>query len=414
MRILSVATTHPRFAGDSEASYVLDINRELVRLGHEVHALLPHAAGAALREAVDGVGLVRFRYFVPAARQRLCYDGGILPNLRRRWWARVNLPFFLASQAVAVARAARRLRPDLVHCHWLLSSGLMGVLFGGRRSRPVVVSAHGSDVYTDAAPFRLANRFVLGHCDLCTVNSRGTRERVRSIHGGVEPVVVPMGIHLESYGPERATPEARERLGGGRPQVVFIGRFSEHKGVSHLIAAMPAVLAALPGARLALVGFGPEETRLRRRVAELGLERAVRFTGPVAHSEVPGVLASADLVVLPSVKVEGLGVVLLEALASGTPVVGSEVGGIPDIVRDGETGLLARAGDPGDLALRCIRLLTDEPLRRRTTAEGRRLVASEFGWDRIARRFDELFHDCVGRRLRSPETSGAAASGGSR
>jgi len=396
VKILSIATTHPRFEGDSEPPYVLEINRELARLGHRVTTLLPHAEGAATLEVVAGVTMRRFRYFLPVSRQRLCYNGGILPNLRRSAWARVNLPFFLAAQGAAVVRTVRATAPDLVHCHWLISSGLMGVLFGGVHRRPVVVSAHGSDVYLDNLLFQTANRFVLARCHTCTVNSHGTRSRITCIHPGMRSEVVPMGVHPERYGKHLASAEVRERLGGGDPQLLFIGRFSEHKGLDHLVASMPEIVRHLPRARLALVGFGPEEPALRKLVARSNLDEQVRFAGRIAHEEVPGYLASADLVVLPSVRVEGLGVVLLEALASGTPVVGSRVGGIPDVVRDGETGLLSRPADPEDLARQCLRLLGDEALRRRTVDLGRRMVEAQFSWASIAERFDAVFRTCVG------------------
>jgi phosphatidyl-myo-inositol dimannoside synthase len=395
LRVLSVATTHPCLPGDGEPAYVLEVNRGLAALGHRVTALLPHAPGARLAETMDGIEIRRFRYFLPPSLQKLCYNGGILPNLHRSWTARVNLPFFLAAQAAAVAREVRRSSPDLVHCHWLISSGLMGALAAGVRNRPLVVSAHGSDVYLQNLLFQTANRFVLERSQVCTVNSRGTRARVHSIDPGARTEIVPMGVHPSRYGPHLASPEARRNMGAGRPQILFIGRFSRHKGIGHLVRAMPEIVRAHPSARLALIGFGPEEVTIRRTVASAGVEDRVRLVGRIPHSEVPAYLASADLAVLPSETVEGLGVVLLEALASGTPVVGSRVGGIPDVIRDGVTGLLCRPGDQEDLAAKCIDLLEDEELRRRTTEAGRQLVTEVFSWERIALRFDEIFRQLL-------------------
>ncbi len=398
LKILSIATTHPRAPGDSEPSYVLNVNRELVQLGHRVVTVLPHACGAAIVEQVEGVTLRRFRYFVPAGLQKLCYDGGILPNLRRSWIARINLPFFLAAQAAAVARAVHRMDPDIVHGHWLLSNGLMGALAAGARNRPLVVSAHGSDVYVQNLLFQTANRLVLERCRLCTVNSRGTARRVRSIHPGAPIEIVPMGVYPEDYGQHLASAETRDRMGAGQPQILFVGRFSRQKGIDHLIAAMPTIVSQLPNARLGLIGFGPERRRLEREIAAAGLNGTVTIVGAVPREEIPGWFASADLVVLPSVKVEGLGVVLLEALASGTPVVGTNVGGIPDIIQDSETGLLCRSEDPADLARAALQLLTNEHLRQRTIDNGRRLVEDRFSWPTIARKLELLFRSCCADR----------------
>ena len=396
MRILSVATTHPRFAGDSEPAYVLAVNRELVGLGHEVTALVPHARGAALSEIVDGVRIERFRYFLPASLQRLCYNGGILPNLRRSWWARLNLPFFVFAQALAVARMATSKHYDLIHCHWLITSGLMGALFAGLGDAPLVVTAHGSDVFTENVLFKTLDRFVLGRCSTCTVNSRRSGELVSRMNPATRIEPVPMGVYPSKYGKHLASAAVRGDMGDGRPQLLFVGRFSTNKGVSDLVAAMKTILKEMAGARLALVGYGPEEETIRRAISSRGLQAEVKLLGRVSRAEIPTYMASADLLVLPSIRVEGLGVVLLEALASGTAVVGTNVGGIPDIVRDGETGLLCRSQDPEDLAEKCLRMLRDAELRRRTTEEGRRLVGAEFSWSRIGKRLESLFSSCLG------------------
>jgi len=397
VKILSLATTHPRWSGDGEPGYVLSVNRELVRRGHEVTTLLPHAPGAKRSEVVGGVRIRRFRYFLPPAYQRLCYDGGILPNLRRSWWARVNLPAFLIVQAGTVGREIRAGGYDVVHCHWLISNGFMASLTTRSSRVPLVVTAHGSDVFVDNVLFRVADRFVLRRCDACTVNSHRSGERVVDIFAESPIEVVPMGIYPDRFGPHHRSTAVRALMGGGRPQLLYVGRFSQHKGVPDLLRAMRLLESELPGARLALVGFGPEEDFIRRLVGDLGLESQVRLLGRASHDEIPGYMASADLVVLPSIKVEGLGVVLLEALASGTAVVGTDVGGIPDIIRHEETGLICRSQDPEHMAAACLRLVRDDDLRRRTTAVGRRLVEEKFCWSRIASRLEAVFERCIRR-----------------
>jgi glycosyltransferase involved in cell wall biosynthesis len=381
--------------GDSEPSYVLAVNRELVSLGHQVTALLPHAEGAEVSEIVDGVHIKRFRYFYPASLQRLCYNGGILPNLRRSWWARFNLPFFVLAQAFAVARMAASKRYDLIHCHWLITSGLMGAFFAGLGKAPLVATAHGSDVFTENALFKMLDRFVLGRCCACTVNSKRSGEMVSRINPSARIVPVPMGVYPEKYSKQMASAEVRRKMGDGRPQLLFVGRFSANKGIADLVAATGIILRELGDARLALVGYGPEEDPIRHAIAARGLQDKITLVGRVSRAEIPAFMASADLLVLPSIKVEGLGVVLLEALASGTAVVGTDVGGIPDIVRDGETGLLCRSQDPDDLASKCLRMLQDEDLRQRTTENGRHLIEKKYSWSQIGRQLDSLFATCA-------------------
>ena len=204
-----------------------------------------------------------------------------------------------------------------------------------------------------------------------------------------------MGVDPDRYGKHLASSEVRRLLGGGEPQILFVGRFSASKGIVDLVRAMPAIASRMPQAKLAVVGFGPDEGRIRAAVAELDLGERVSLVGRVAREDIPVHLASADLVVLPSVKVEGLGVVLLEALASGTPVVGSDVGGIPDIIENGVTGLLCRSQDPANIADTCLRMLLDAELRRRTAESGRRLVVERFSWSRIGAALEMILDSCV-------------------
>jgi glycosyltransferase involved in cell wall biosynthesis len=185
-----------------------------------------------------------------------------------------------------------------------------------------------------------------------------------------------------------------------------VGRFSASKGVPDLVRSLPKIAAEHPGVRLALVGYGPEEETIRKTIDEQGVADRVTMPGRIPGDEIPSYMASADLLVLPSIRIEGLGVVLLEALASGTAVVGSDVGGIPDIIEDGVTGLLCRSGDPESIAARCIRLLGDEELRRRTTENGRRLVEARFGWPRIGEALETVLAESVRNPRVAPRRRG--------
>jgi len=179
-----------------------------------------------------------------------------------------------------------------------------------------------------------------------------------------------------------------------------VSRLEWHKGIDTVIRALPAVRAAFPGARYAVVGVGAPDraARFAALAADCGVGDAVRFLGAVPEHELPAVYNAADLYVGASRRhellVEGFGIALVEASACGLAVVGGRSGGVPDAVRDGETGLLVDSDDPAAVADGVRRLLGDEALRRRMGAAGRRAVETYYNWDRVAQdliRIDEEF-----------------------
>lgn len=403
-KVLLTATTFPRWAGDARPLFILDLARGLVRAGWEVHLLAPHCRGAARAEVMDGVRVSRFRY-APAALERLAYGAGILPNVKRNPFLLLLVLPFLVAQLLATLRLLRRERIALLNAHWIFPQGLTGLaaaaLAPGVR---LVTTVHGGDIFALARvrPMVPLLRLVLARSARVTVNSSATGEAVRAVCPGAAIEPIPMGVDAGLFSPARADAALRRRLApGGGPLLLFCGRLALKKGVRYLIEAMPAVRERHPAAVLAIVGDGEEGERLRQQVRDAGLEEAVRFVGAVPNAELPPFYASADLFVCPSIvdergDTEGLGVVLLEAAASALPVVASRVGGIPDVVRDGENGFLVAEKSPGEIAAAVLRLLADAGARRRLGERSRALVEGEFTWARVAGRFAALFRAVSG------------------
>jgi hypothetical protein len=168
---------------------------------------------------------------------------------------------------------------------------------------------------------------------------------------------------LPYYPPEPAGAPAAEN---GEPvRVLCVSRLEKEKGVAVLVEALPRLRSLVPGAALALVGAGPEEESLRARVQALGLGDAVEFAGAAPRAALAGHLARAGVLALPSIWCEALPLIAFDAMAAGVPMVGTAIGGIPTVVRDGVTGLLCRPRDPADLAEKLARVLTDPALRDR-------------------------------------------------
>ncbi|HEX4634215.1 MAG TPA: glycosyltransferase family 4 protein, partial [Gemmatimonadales bacterium] len=202
--------------------------------------------------------------------------------------------------------------------------------------------------------------------------------------------VVPLGTEPREFHPGIDARSVRERyrLEGG-PWLLTVARIEWHKGIDTVIKALPAVLRAHPSARYAVAGVGPRRPQLEQLARDAGVAEAVRFLGPVPDAELPALYNAADLYVGASRRhdllVEGFGISLVEASASGLAVVGGRSGGVPDAVRDGETGILVDPDDPAAVAAGVNRLLGDEALRKKLGAGGRAAVEQYYNWDRVAK-----------------------------
>ncbi|NIQ02786.1 MAG: glycosyltransferase, partial [Nitrospinaceae bacterium] len=180
LRILVVATTFPRWKNDHEPRFVFDLCRHLAKKV-PLWVLAPHAGGAAFEEEIEGVRVIRFPYFYPRPLQTLCYGGGILPNLKSRWTARFQVPFFLAAQGFFLWKTVRRLQVNLIHCHWIVPQGFFTAWIHVFLRIPYLLTAHGGDVYAfQGHPLvRPLSRFALKRAGMCTVGSRASQKAIR-------------------------------------------------------------------------------------------------------------------------------------------------------------------------------------------------------------------------------------------
>ncbi|MBM3269292.1 MAG: glycosyltransferase [Candidatus Sericytochromatia bacterium] len=270
-----------------------------------------------------------------------------------------------------------------------LASSLPFRARGSRRRVAVIASAHG--VWRDrvkagvALMFSLGADSVVGCSDFIRrdLQRRGLLAReVRTIHNGVPQPDAPADPAC------RPAVRAECGLPPDAPLVVTAARLADQKGLHHLLAAFPAVRARVPGAALLVAGEGERRADLEREARDLGLDGAVRFLG--RRDDVSRLLAAADVFCLPSLS-EGLPLAIAEAMAAGLPVVATPVGGVPEIVQDGETGFLVPPGDAGALAARLAALLADARLREQMGAWGRLRASRHFSLERMATRFEALY-----------------------
>ncbi|MGY1435157.1 glycosyltransferase family 4 protein [Streptomyces reniochalinae] len=273
--------------------------------------------------------------------------------------------------------------------------GLMAPALRGAGAERIVATTHGHEAgWAQLPAARTLLRRIGEGTDTLTYLGEYTRSRIAAAltrQAAARMVQLPPGVDEKTFHPGSGGDAVRARLGlTDRPVIVCVSRLVPRKGQDTLIDAMPRVLSAVPEAVLLIVGGGPHRAGLEKRAAFHGLTDAVRFTGPVAWEELPAHYGAGDVFAMPcrtrrgGLDVEGLGIVYLEASATGLPVVAGDSGGAPDAVLDGETGWVVRGGAPQEAADRLVELLRDAELRARMGARGRRWVEERWRWDLLA------------------------------
>ena len=379
-----------------------DIARALVRGGDRVRVILPSGPQVPAAWTEEGVEARSFRY-APRRFEVLGYGRSLRADEAIRGPSRLVAPLYLLAARRALARELASGPWDLVHAHWIVPNGVAAAPLG--RRVPLVVGLHGSDVFlAEKSYLRPLVARALRRTRVLTSCSPELARRVEALgFDGARSRVIPYGVDVGLFRPDAARRALwRERLGieGDAPLALSVGRMATKKGFHLLVEELPRLLAEHPAARFVFAGGGDRLEELRRTAAPLG-ER-VHFVGAVLHDELPDLYRAADLFVLPAIhdprgNVDGLPNVVLEAMASGLPVVASAVSGIPLAVTDGETGLLVREGDGESLRKAVAALVADPAARRRMGAAARRRTETDLTWDAVGARYREAYELALSR-----------------
>ncbi len=384
-RLLVLASTFPARTGDGTPGFVRAL-AGVEATEFDTVVLVPRVPGSLRTEQIDGFRVVRFGYF-PRRWEDLA-DGAIIENLRARRSRLLQVPFFLAFEALALRRLVREHRPDVLHVHWVLPQGVAALLVA--RRVPWLVTTLGGDVYALNDPLsRWLKRAVLRRAKAVTTMNADMQRRLLDLGAPVgETLVLPMGADVD--GVRRAGVGVVREPG----RLLFVGRLVEKKGLAVLLEA----LRTLPGAwSLDVAGDGPLRAELERRAEGL----PVRFLGQTSTSDLARAYAACEVLVAPSVPAasgdqDGLPVALLEAMSAGCPVVASRIAGIDEAVVDGESGLLVTPGSARDLTAALALLLRDSELRTRIGA-GAKARAEGYSVASLGRRYVELLQRVAGR-----------------
>ena len=377
LRVAHVSATFPPYHGGT-GNVAYHNARELARLGHEVHVF------TAARAGYDAAG----------------WDdpGGFAVHRLSALFRFGNAPFL---------PGLARLGPfDLVHLHYPFYFGAETLLASSWLSGQRFILTYHQDVlfsgplrYPEKLHHRLVARHILRRATRVIATSwdyaRASRIRELLVEREDAVDVLPNGVDAVRFHPsvDGAACRARSGLSPMDRVITFVGGLDR----AHHFKGVPVLLDALarlpdPDIKLLIVGDGDLRPGFRRRAAELGLADRVTFCGRVSDDDLPGHYAAGDVSVLPSTTMgEAFGIVLLEAMATGRPVVASRLPGVRTVAVDGMTGLLAEPGTADDLASKLRTLLDDPPLRARMGEAGRWLVEQQYAWPRIGERLEQLY-----------------------
>jgi glycosyltransferase involved in cell wall biosynthesis len=286
-------------------------------------------------------------------------------------------------EAGVLARHLRDIRARHLHNHFGDSSCTVAMLAAALAAVPFSLTLHGPSIFYEPRAWRIDEKIARAAFVACISHFCRSQAMIFADQAHWRRLkIVRCGVLPERYGAG-----ARKREGA---RLIFVGRLAAVKGLPVLIEALATVRAAHPDATLTLVGDGPDRAALAALAETVGVAKAVTFAGYRSQDEVARLLGEADVFVLPSFA-EGVPVVLMEAMASGLPVVATRIAGVPELVEDGEHGLLAPPGDPDSLAAAIAALLSDPARRHRMGAAACARVAADYDARREAVWLAELF-----------------------
>jgi glycosyltransferase involved in cell wall biosynthesis len=385
MRVLFISYELPPIGGGGGRA-ALQVARRLARRGHSVAVLSSLFPGLPEQEQSDGVAIHRLR----------------VRRKKRDECTPIELASFMLRSIPAARRLADEMKPSVVCAFFGIPGGPAAWRLRRRRGIPYVLSLRGSDVprpelaahqRLHALTRPLLRRMYRDAAGLIAV-SDSLRRAALAVLPSARIEVIPNGVDTERFKPPagRAGP-------AGRPELLFVGRLREFKGVQDAIAALPALERALGRpARLTIIGDGPSRAALEAQAAALraaGSNSEVRFLGWLDPAGLPAAYESASLLLLPSY-VEGHSNVILEALAAGLPCVASDAAGIRETITDGREGILIPPRDPDALARAAARVLADAETWR-SMSRNARARAAEFSWDKIAADYESALLRAEGK-----------------
>jgi len=390
-KILVLTHNFIRFKEDSAGQFIFTLMRELTQ-NFDIFVLAPHQKGLPTYEEMDGIKIYRFRYNLPSY-ENLAYRGDMHERIFRSLLGKISFLSFLLSFFFYGLRIIQKNRIALVHCHWWVPGGIVGYLLSLFVPFKMVITTHGSDVFI-LRKFKWAlpvAELIFKRAQFVTAVSTYLKFLISKDLGIEENkiFVFPMPFDTNKF---YQLKEKKVEAG----TILSIGRLIQRKGYDYLLKAAGILKDEGVQFKLTIIGSGPEENNLKRIIAELNLEEYVTIMDTLPQKELNSYYNQSEIFVLSSLtdwkkEAEGLGMVLMEAMACKVPVVATKSGGMVDIVFHEKTGLLVPEKDSSALASAIKRLLEDKSLEKKIAEEGYRFVHENFTPQATSKKLEAIY-----------------------
>lgn len=407
MKVCLLTYSYPRFPNDTTAPFVESTAETLQKHGVDVTVLTPDTPKLNRTATDHNVNLQTYRYFFPRQLQQLGYSNTLVNDCALKKYVYLLAPFLFLSGIFHLFRLHRKYRFDAIHAFWLLPNGFIGAVLCKAYKLPLIITMQGSDMFIAKQNpfFKWMAIWTLKHTAMVTsvtptflpeLAALGVPEAKRClIPNGVDPEVFPPPSHkqLTALRKELSIP-------AGDLIVFALGRIVLKKGFDFLVQAFPLVHEGTPNVTLIIGGDGTDLEKLKAVAEELSVSESIKFPGTISRADVPVYFYLCDIFTLPAIfdpkgNVDGCPNVILEAMACGKPVVASGISGIPVVVKDNETGILAEEKNVTQLAAAFVTLLTDEAKREQFGRAGQQRILNELTWDKVIEQIKEVYQRSV-------------------
>ena len=410
-KVLVIGSVYPRFHEDAEVPWLRTSIAHLKKAGLDIQVLAPAYKGLKSHE-IDGVKVNRFRY-APASWEFLTHEEGAPSKMANKPWLQLLAIPYIISGFFKCIKICRKFKPDIIHAHWPFPHAYIALGAAKLFKIPLVLNFHGAELLLIRKKkwVKPLLKFAIGQAQAVFANSSFTASKIKALRN-VDVEWSPYGTTLET-GTGNAEPHAIN----GKFKILFVGRHIERKGIRYLIEAAKYLPRDQFEIRIVGVGDLTEQLKMQAdalchpelyetknfssqvELCPLGssetepkdLPAEIIFTGKLSPEALANEYRTANVFTLPAIvdskgDTEGLGVVLIEAMELGLPIVASNVGGIPDVVIDGETGILVPEKDPEALASAYKRLAAEPELVKHLLTGSQKRIAECFTWDGIIER----------------------------